>query len=164
MIEKTLAKTVAAQPSAPKTVESDASSGGLLESLGDLLTALMDVFISLVDLVLPWAPLIAWIAFWLFAVNWVKLRAAMLQGAWVGVVLIGLVMVLVWGSIAPPDGGTHDMLGLSLSNYVGKTVYVTTLFCIMFLCGSVQLSGFCASCCQFDDEEEPADDHAHAAH
>ncbi len=93
MIEKTLEKTASAAPPVTKTVE---AGGGLFDSLGALFTALVDVLVSLVHLVLPWSPLIAWIAFWLFAVNWVKLRAVMLQGAWIGVVLIGLVMVLIW--------------------------------------------------------------------
>ena len=46
----------------------------------------------------------------------------------------------------------------------GKTVYVTALFCIMFLCGSVQLSGCCNSMCCFEDEEQAAEETAHAAH
>ena len=157
MIERTIASN-------PVIANSFESIAGLLNSLGDMVLALWDVAAWAVVLILPWTPLIAWIAFWLFAVNWVKLREVLLQGAWIGVVLVGLVTVLLWGTIAPPVGGSHDMLGLSLSNFVGKTVYVTTLFCIMFLCGSVQLSGFCSSCCQFEEDEEPADDHAHASH
>ena len=139
------------------------AAGGLLENLGGLLEAFWGVAVSLVLLLAPWTPLFAWIAFWLFAVNWVKFRATLLQGAWVGVVLLGLVTVLIWGSIAPPPGGTHSLLGLELSNFVGKTVYVTTLFCIMFLCGSVQLAGCCPGCCRFEETEEPADD-AQAVH
>ena len=112
---------------------------------------------------IPWTPLIAWIAFWMFAVNWVKFRAVLLEGGWAGIVLFGFVTVLVWGTIAPPMGGTHNILGLGLSNYVGKTVYVTTMFCIMFLCGSVQLAGAWPSCCCFNSDEqseEPGhDDH-----
>jgi hypothetical protein len=50
-------------------------------------------------------------------------------------------------------------VGLSLSNYVGKTVYVTALVCIMFLCGSVQLSGCCAACCRFEEDEPHAAAH-----
>ena len=70
MIEKTLEKT-ATEPAVAKTVETVESGGGLLDSLGDLLTALWSVSASLVELIVPWTPLIAWVAFWLFAVNWV---------------------------------------------------------------------------------------------
>ncbi len=127
----------------------------LLESFLQTLGALLNLLYSLGALLLPWTPLAAWIGFWLFGVNWQKLRDVLLAGGWIGVLLIGLVMILVWGSVAPPADGMHRIQGLELSNYVGKTVYVTTLFCIMFLCGSVQLSGCCANCCQF--EEDPVE-------
>lgn len=137
------------------------AEAGLWDHLVTLLAALWGIFVSLVSLVVPWTPLAAWIIFWLFAVNWVKLREIILQGGWIPVVLIGLVMVLVWGTIAPPPGGTHELFGLSVSNYVGKFVYVTILFCIMFLCGAVQLAGFLPGCCPFEEEAEaePADSH-----
>lgn len=179
----------------------------LLQSLLDLLIALWGVLKSLGLVLLPWIGLAAWIAYWLFAVNWTRLRTVLLQGGLIGVLLIGFVMIVVWGVVAPPstrlvetaDGRSllghvvasteesvtisqagaepqeiprseivdnrpvHDLLGLKLSNYVGKTVYVTTLFVIMFLCGSVQLAGCCASCCQFDEPAE-LEEHGHAAH
>lgn len=134
----------------------------LLTNLQNLLVAGWDVVISLLVLVLPWTPLVAWVAFWLLAVNWVKLRDVMLRGGWIGVVLMGLVMVLVWSVVAPPASGSHHLFGLNVSNFVGKTVYVTALLTIMFLCGSVQLSGACGTLAQFP-EDAPADDH-HGSH
>lgn len=141
----------------------------LLNSLLELVIAVWNVVESLFYLVLPWTPLVAWVAFWLLAVNWVKYRAVLLKGGWTGLVFIGLVMILIWGLIAPPVDGVHHVFGLSLSNFVGKTVYVTALFSIMFLCGSVQLSGACGSlvCFKHEDEESSDDghsaDHGHAA-
>ena len=125
-----------------------------------LLGAVWHLVISILQLVLPWTPLIAWLAFWLYAVNWVKLREVLAQGGWIGVLAIGFMMVLIWGVIAPPSTGAHYLFGLTLSNFVGKTVYVTTLLTIMFLCGSVQLSGACGNWATFP---EPAadDDHGH---
>jgi hypothetical protein len=141
----------------------------LLSSLLQLIIAIWNVVESLFHLVLPWTPLVAWVAFWLLAVNWVKYRAVLVKGGWTGLFFIGLVMILIWGLIAPPVDGVHHVFGLSLSNFVGKTVYVTALFSIMFLCGSVQLSGACGSLvCFKHEDEEPADhdhgaDHGHAA-
>jgi hypothetical protein len=106
--------------------------------------------------------LLAWIVFWTFAVNWVKFRETLLNGGGIALFLIGVATVLVWGSIAPPAGGIHSLLGLELSNYYGKMVYVTALYCIMFLCGSVQLSGCCGSCCKFE-EDESAESESHTA-
>ena len=128
----------------------------LFDSLIQLLTAVLDVLISLGALLLPWLPLGAWIVFWMFGVNWSKLYPLLRQrwGGWIAVALIGLVMILVWGSIAPPTTGFHHVFGLELINYVGKTVYVTALFCIVFLCGFVQLTGCCARCCHFEEAPE----------
>ncbi len=131
----------------------------LLHALIAILQAVWEFFIVFVSALMPWTPLIAWLCFWLFAVNWTKLRQVMLQGGWIAVFLIGVVMILIWGMVAPPPDGYHHMFGLNISNFVGKTVYVTGLFCLMFMCGSLQLSGCCASCCNFGEgksaEAEP---------
>ena len=132
-------------------------------SLLDLIIAVWNVVESLFHLVLPWTPLVAWVAFWLLAVNWVKYRAVLLKGGWTGLVFTALMMILIWGLIAPPADGVHHVFGLSLSNFVGKTVYVTALFSIMFLCGSVQLSSACGSLVCFKHEDDDPADHGHAA-
>lgn len=120
----------------------------LLTALLELLTAARDVLFALAQLIYPWLPLAAWLCFWLFAPDWVKLRDVLVhKGGWIGLVLIGVVWVLVWGAVAPPSGGVDDLYGLKLSNFIGKTVYVTALLCIMLLAGSVQLSGALAGCC-----------------
>lgn len=141
-----------------------ADVGGLWDSVINLLVALWGILVSLIGIAAPFLPLVGWIAFWLFAVNWVKLREVMIEGGWIGVVLIGIVTVIVWGTVAPPPDGNHYLLGLTVSNFVGKFVYVTILFCIMFLCGTVQLGGFLPACCQFEEQESAAaeehgDDH-----
>ena len=128
----------------------------LFESLLELLQAILAVLIEFALVLQPWSLLLvglgAWIVFWTFGVNWVTLREMLLRGGWVAVLLIGLVVILVWGTVHQPLNGQEHLLGLTLSNYVGKTVSVTGLFCIMFLCGSVQLSGCCSRCCSFDEK------------
>lgn len=141
-----------------------ADAGGLWDSLVSLFGALWGILISLLAIVAPFLPLAGWIAFWLFAVNWVKLREVMIEGGWIGVVLIGVVTVLVWGTVAPPPDGDHYLLGLTVSNFVGKFIYVTILFCIMFLCGTVQLGGFLPACCQFHEGEAATDEHGDDGH
>ena len=134
----------------------------LLKSVIDVGHSLWDLFGALVSVLLPWTPLAAWIVFWLFAVNWVRLRETLAKGGWVGLVLIGAVMVLVWGTVAPGTG-TFDFFGLHVSNFVEKTVYVSGLYVIMFLAGALQLSGFCASCCPMDEPVLIAESHGHDA-
>ncbi len=140
------------------------SENPLFTSLITLIVSAADVVYQVIQLVMPWLALIAWVAFWLLAVNWVRYREVLVKGGLIGVLLIGLCMILIWGLIAPPEDGSHYLFGLTLSNYVGKTVYVTALFCIMFLCGSVQLSGCCSSLCCFGDDESAAEEAAPAAH
>lgn len=133
----------------------------LLISLSDLVVAAWSLLKAVSGLLLPWFPLAVWIGFWLCAVNWNKLREVLVsKGGLLGVLLIGAIWVLIWGVVAPPESGSHYFFGLTLSNFVGKLVYVTALFCLMFLCGSVQLSG----CCQQWCEVTMPDPHAHGDH
>lgn len=125
----------------------------MLEAILDLLAAVWAVLAQLGGVIIPWLPLVAWCAFWLFAVNWRKMHVTLARGGWVPVILIGLVAILIWGLIAPPPGGMHDF-GQPVTNYVGKAVYVTGLFCIMLICGSVQGTGCCDRWCCFAEEEE----------
>jgi hypothetical protein len=135
----------------------------LFSSLVDVLWSLLNVVVNLVRVIVPWLPLLAWIGFWTFAVNWAKAFPILRRGGLIGVFLLMFVTVLIWGSVAPPVNGEHVMFGLSVSNYVGKFIYVTMLTCIALLCGSAQLSGAFGSLCEFP--EEPADDHhGHGGH
>jgi hypothetical protein len=134
----------------------------LLNSLQNLLLAVVELLAALVGTIAPWWPLIAWVAIWTFAVNWVKLRAVLLSRGFVGVLLIAFMSVLVWGIVAPPEGGSHHLLGLTVSNFVGKLMYVTALMVIALLCGSVQLSGAVDKYLHFVEPlEDSHDDHGH---
>lgn len=137
----------------------------LFSSLLDVFTSLLNVVVNLVRVILPWLPLLAWIGFWTFAVNWAKAFPILRRGGMAGVFLMMFVAVLVWGAVAPPAEGKHLMFGLTVSNYAGKFIYVTMLTCIALLCGSAQLSGAFGRLCEFPDE--PAEDdhgHGHGGH
>jgi hypothetical protein len=132
----------------------------LFDAISGFGVSLWELLGALVALMIPWTPLAAWIVFWMFAVNWVKLRVTLAKGGWIGLALIGAVMILVWGSISPGDGA-FDFFGLRISNFVEKTVYVSGLFVIMFLAGAVQLSGCCSNCINFEEPVLIADTHGH---
>ena len=72
-----------------------------------LLNSLRHILMIVIAKILPWTALIAWVAFWLLAVNWVKFRQVLVQGGLIGLVLIGLCMILLWGLIAPPAAGAR---------------------------------------------------------
>lgn len=97
----------------------------LFSSLVNVLSALLNLVLSLVRVLIPWIPLLGWVGFWGLAVNWTKAFPVLRRGGLFGVLLLMLVSVLVWGSVAPPEGGKHYFLGLAVSNFTGKFIYVT---------------------------------------
>jgi hypothetical protein len=131
----------------------------VLQSLLNVFTSLLALAMAIVMAIVPWLPVLAWVGFWLFAVNWNKVFPIMWRGGFIGVLLLMFVSVLVWGAVAPPVDGKHVLLTLSVGNYFGKFVYVTMLTCIALLCGSAQLSGAFGSLTEFP--EESVDDHGH---
>jgi len=141
-----------------------AASAGVLEQLSTVILALGTLLLTLIQALLPWTPLLAWIAFWLLAVNWRQLYPVLMRGGLVAVILTALMAILVWSSIAEPEGGFHYLFGLKVNNIYGKTVYVTGLAVIAALCGTVQLSGGCSSLCRFDEPAPESPEEAHAAH
>ena len=126
----------------------------LFQSLVNVFWSLLDVGVSLVRVILPWLPLLAWLAYWSLAVNWAKATRILWNGGFIGVLLLMFGTVLVWGAVAPPIDGTHNLFGLTVSNYAGKFIYVTVLTCITFLCGSVQMSGTLGSLVNFSNEDQ----------
>ncbi|MEO2028098.1 MAG: hypothetical protein ABGZ23_19680 [Fuerstiella sp.] len=137
----------------------------LLQSLVNVFWSLLGVVVALVKVILPWLPLLAWLAYWSLAVNWQKATRILWKGGFIGVLLMMFVTVLVWGAVAPPVEGTHSLFGLAVSNYAGKFIYVTMLSCITLLCGSVQMSGTFGSLVDFSNEDATDDpSHAVSAH
>lgn len=138
----------------------------VFQSLVNLFAAAFDVVKALFFFVLPYTALISWLAFWTLAVNWVKLYDVLFKkGGVVGLFLLCFMWILIWGLIAPPADGFHALLGMKLSNFVAKTVFVSSLVTIMFLCGSVQLSGAVAGWTNFAEPvDEPPHDHSHGDH
>lgn len=166
-----LADAAAAEAAADVPTESVAETVSgpwtkLVENFVQLAAALWGLLLSLGEIALPWLPLLAWVAVWTFAVNWVRLRRIVVfEGGWIGIVLLGFVAVIVWGTVAPPQEGYHNLLGMTVGNYVGKTIYVTALIVIAFLCGSVQLSGAAGVVERFEEEDEALREaEAHAGH
>ena len=133
----------------------------LLQNLITLFWSVLDVVLALLRVIVPWLPLLAWIAFWTLAVNWVHAFDILRKGGFIGVLLLMFIAVLVWGTVAPPVAGHHQLFGLSVSNYAGKLIYVTMLTCITLLCGSAQMNGFARSLCHFDDKPPADADSAH---
>jgi len=68
----------------PPSVERFVEWKSWSKSLQHLFRDGWDVLIALIVLIGPWTPLIAWIAFWLLAVNWEKLYPVLAKGGAIG--------------------------------------------------------------------------------
>ena len=118
----------------------------LIDAVGQILLGLKQILTVVASEVFsaPVLPVLVWSLFWLFAVDWTRLRQIILKGGWLGGGLGGVVMVIIWQQVVPES---EVVLGLKVNGYIEKMVYVTALFTVMFVCGAIQLTGCCARCC-----------------
>lgn len=122
----------------------------LVDNIVTILGSLLQIIWSLLTVIGSWAPLLAWIGFWGLAVNWVRAWDIIRRGGFIGVLLLMVAWVMVWGAVSP---GPTNLFGLTISNYPGKFVWVTALTVIAGICGSVQMSGGFGRLASFADEE-----------
>lgn len=107
----------------------------LWQTLGQLVVTLGTLIVELLQLALRWSLLIAWVAWWLWGVNWKKAWAALAQGAWAPVLLLILAAALVWSRLAP---GTCDCFGVRIPNFWWQLGGVSLLAALTLLCGWLQ--------------------------
>jgi hypothetical protein len=99
--------------------------------------------------------LMAWVIWWLWAVNWTKAWAALAQGAWVGLVLLVLLASMVWSHIDPSPWIVSGIGSVSSS-----------WACLSIVCGMTALALFCGwlqgvmGWTPAEVELEPAEEHA----
>jgi hypothetical protein len=116
--------------------ETDGPMSGVLESLLTFLAAGGDLLAAFVLLATPWLPLGAWAAFWLFAVDWMRLRRILVpQSGMIGLLLIAVFAAWISTLIAPV---TAKSLLLPV---VERIAVLTTWIVVMMACGAVQLLG-----------------------
>lgn len=111
----------------------------LITSFYELLLALGTVLQSIAKLSLPIAPLLAWLAFWYYAVDWNRLRGTLGDGAWLMVSLLAALagMVRLTTSLTPDR---LPLLELSVSPYVGVVAEVAVLASTALLAGAAKVS------------------------
>lgn len=109
------------------------------------------------------ATLIAWLAWWLAAVNWRRLWPVLAQGAWLPLVLMLFLAALVWSRIRPTE---YLLFGtLPVANYWWQLFVIGLLTGLAFLCGWLQgVLGWTPA--EVEVEPPPAGGHAeaHATH
>ena len=123
--------------------------------LGDLLKPLV-VFLG------QWLLLIAWLAWWLWAVDWRKVWPVLAQGAWLPAVLLMLLASLVWAEMAPSD---CDCLGfVTVPNFWWQLGDVSLLVAVTLFCGWLQgVFGWAPAEVELEPQPEAAG-HGHHHH
>jgi hypothetical protein len=107
----------------------------VFQSLWHIVLGLWDLVVQLLVLAMQYSLLIAWVAWWLLAVDWKKTWSVLARGAWAPLVLIVLLSALVWSRIAPSDLS----LGLgAVPNFWWQLGAVGLLLSVTFFCGWLQ--------------------------
>ena len=111
----------------------------LAETLWTFLTAAAHLVTLAGQQARPWLPLALWAAFWLFAVDWLRLRRILVpQGGLIALALIGLFVAWVSTLVWPTPAGS------TLLPVVQRIAVLTTWVTVMMACGAIQLLGWTA--------------------
>lgn len=73
----------------------------ILVSLWQILVNLGVVVVGIIALGLHWFALLAWLAWWLFGVNWRKVWPVLSGGGWVPLVLLMVIAAAGWAALQP---------------------------------------------------------------
>jgi hypothetical protein len=110
------------------------------------------------EIALQLLPIFLWIAWWLWAVNWQKTWPVLAQGAWIGVVLLVLLISMVWSHI-DPDPWTIKGIGSAPSRWA-------CLGCVSAWAALALFCGWLQGVLNFTPAEielEPVEEHGQAA-
>jgi hypothetical protein len=110
------------------------------EQFASDVTALWWALISLAGLLLGlalrWLFVVAWLAWWLCAVNWEKVWEVLARGGWLVVLLLGVLAALAWSQLDP---GPCSFLGiLTIGSFWWQLGAVGLLIGATLFCGWLQ--------------------------
>lgn len=100
-----------------------------------------------------------WMAFWFFAVDWKRLRAFLVEGAWMPVLLLVLMSGVVWGMINP---NPCSFFGVSIASPLWQICCSFALAAVALFSGWLQtISGFTPSEVPLEPAAEELEAHSH---
>ncbi len=85
-------------------------------------------------MVLP--PLLVWVVWWLWAVNWKRMGPVLVRGGWAPAVLLVAASAVVWSRLEPFPYSFGA--GVTLPNFVWQLAATTILAAVALFCGWVQ--------------------------
>jgi CBS domain containing-hemolysin-like protein len=132
----------------------------IIQTLTQLVITLGTLVLEIGALALQHALLIAWVAWWLWGVNWTKAWDVLARGGWMVVVLLTVLGALVWSAIAPGSYILFDLF--QLPNFWWQLMATTLIVLLALFCGWLQgVFGWGPSEINL---EPPAESHAAHAH
>jgi hypothetical protein len=81
-------------------------------------------------------PVIAFIAWCLWGIDWRKAWPTLATGGWIPLVLIGIVASVVWSLVFP--GSANVFRFIPIPNYLWQLAAVGFLICVALACGWIQ--------------------------
>jgi len=108
----------------------------ILQTLWQLVMNLGTLVVELLALAVHWSLILAWLAWWLWGVNWKKVWPVLAQGAWAPLVLLIVLAAMTWSRLDPVP---CTCLGfITLPNFWWQLLGVSLLVGLTFLCGWLQ--------------------------
>jgi hypothetical protein len=107
----------------------------LVNALQQVGVDLINVLSILARLAAPWWPVLVWIAFWLWVVDWRKLWPRLAEGAWAPLTLLGIMVALMWSSLLPAPYVVGDLI---LASFWWQLLAVALLICSALFFGWLQ--------------------------
>jgi hypothetical protein len=132
----------------------------ILSTFIHLVETLITLIVEIGALALRHSLLIAWVAWWLWGVNWNKAWAVLARGGWVPVALLTVIAAAAWSAMAP---STYDFLDLFLiANFWWQLAAVTLVVLLALFCGWLQgVLGWAPAEINLDPPAPAHHDHAH---
>jgi hypothetical protein len=135
----------------------------VLATLWKLVVVLSTLTVDLLWLALIWSLLLAWVAWWTFAVNWEKTWKFLAQGAWVPLLMLCVGGAFVWSRIAPSKFNLLDLI--VVPNFWWQVLGVGTLLGLTLFCGWLQgVFGWTPAEVRLEPPASSAHDAHHAPH
>ncbi len=124
--------------------------------------AILEMLLVIGRWLLPWLPLAAWCAWWLWCVSWKDAWPILARGAWLVVVLLVLCSALAWSAIFP---STCNCIGVPLPNFWWQLGATSALALLALLCGWVQgRMGWAPPTVSFEPPAPQPEAHGHGHH
>jgi hypothetical protein len=108
----------------------------ILQTSIQLIVALWELLLAIGALAGRHLLLIAWVAWWLGAVNWKRAWAVLAYGGWAPVVLLTLITAAVWAALAPSTANVLDLF--PVGNFWWQLGAVTGVVLLALFCGWLQ--------------------------